>query len=164
MKTALGHWQLSGTTQAQTGEPFSINTGDDFAGVGPGSGAQLWDVTKSPVGARKFTGPGSAGTWFNATAFAKPADGTFAGRGTRNLLYGPGFQSWNIALVKAFQVIPQHENHQVVFRAEAFNFTNHPNLDTPDINPTSGTFGEVTQKGNTYSSERQLQFSLRYQF
>lgn len=52
----------------------------------------------------------------------------------------------------------------LTFRAEAFNFTNHPNLDTPDENPTSGTFGQVTQKGNTYGSDRQFQFSLRYQF
>jgi hypothetical protein len=66
--------------------------------------------------------------------------------------------------MKSFHVVPGHENHQLQFKAEAFNFTNHPNLDSPDSNPTSGTFGQVTQKGNTYSSERQLQFSLRYQF
>jgi hypothetical protein len=31
-------------------------------------------------------------------------------------------------------------------------------------NPTSGTFGQVTSKGQTYGSDRQLQFSLRYGF
>jgi len=31
-------------------------------------------------------------------------------------------------------------------------------------NPTSGTFGQVTTKGQTYGSDRQLQFSMRYAF
>ena len=163
-KVGLANWQLSGTIQAQTGEPFNVGSGDDFAGVGPGSGTQLWNITKQVNSRKEFTGSGSGGSWFDASAFARPEDGTFSGRETRNQVYGPGFQSWNIALMKAFHVIPNHENNQLVFRAEAFNFTNHPNLDTPDTNPTSGTFGEVTQKGNTYSSERQMQFSLRYQF
>ena len=95
--------------------------------------------------------------------------GTLAPRGSRNLIYAPGFQSWNAALQKGFHVIPGHENHVLTFRAEAFNFTNHPNWDTPSndgamSNPTSGTFGQVTTKGQTYASDRQLQFSLRYAF
>ncbi len=61
-------------------------------------------------------------------------------------------------------IIRNHENHELIFRAEAFNYLNHPNLDNPDTNPTSGTFGRVNGKGNTYASERQLQFSLRYAF
>ena len=98
------------------------------------------------------------------TAFAQPAAGTFAPRGTRNQYYNPGFQSWNLALVKTFHVIPNHDNQQLLFRAEAFNFTNHPNWDIPNISPTSATFGQVTTKGQTYSSDREWQFSLRYQF
>jgi len=172
--SALGGWQVSGTTQAQTGEPFSVTSGDDFAGVGPGSGGQLWAPATKPQVLKQFGNVPGQGYWFTPAAFSvatptgsapsSPAFGTYAPRGSRNLLYGPGFQSWNIALNKNFHVIPNHENHVATFRAEAFNFTNHPNLDTPNFNPTSGTFGQVTQKGNTYASERQLQFSLRYQF
>jgi tRNA(His) 5'-end guanylyltransferase len=65
---------------------------------------------------------------------------------------------------KRFQFIPGHENHALLFRAEGFNYTNHPNWDNPDVNPTSSTFGKVTTKGTTYASERQFQFSLRYEF
>jgi hypothetical protein len=61
-------------------------------------------------------------------------------------------------------IIPGHDNHSVVFKAEAFNLVNHPNVDTPTINPTSGTFGLSTTKGGTYASDRQFQFSLRYSF
>jgi hypothetical protein len=160
----FGNWQISGLTQAQTGEPFSVSTGNDYAGVGPGSGTQLWETIHTPTTPHQFSKTQGSNYWFNTTAFVAPAAGTFAPRGTRNSLYSPGFQSWNIALVKDFHVIPNHENHMVTFRAESFNFTNHPNLDTPQTNPTSGTFGEVTGKGNTYASERQFQFSLRYQF
>lgn len=166
IKDSLGNWQVSGTTQAQTGEPFTVATGDDFAGVGPGAGAQRWDIIKKPLVGKHFAGNNGSGTnqWFDPTAFVQPAPGTLAPRGTRNEFYSPGFQSWNIALQKNIHILPALENHVVTFRAEAFNFTNHPNLDTPDINPDSGTFGRVTTKGQTYASDRQLQFSMRYEF
>lgn len=68
-----------------------------------------------------------------------------------------------------FHVVPGHENQTLTFRAEAFNFTNHPNLDTSAnasgmTTPGKGTFGEITTKGQTYSSDREMQFSLRYAF
>jgi hypothetical protein len=163
VRGTLGNWQLSGTTQAQTGEPFTVSQGNDYAGVGPGSGNQPWVITRTPHVYKKFSGT-TGQQWFEGSVYQAPATGTFAGRGTRNAVYGPGFQSWNAALQKTFHVIPGHDNHSLVFKAEAFNFVNHPNLDTPDTNPTSGTFGEVTQKGNTYASDRQFQFSLRYAF
>lgn len=169
-RSFLGNWQLSGTTQAQSGEPFSVSTGDDFAGVGPGAGNQLWVMKSKPYVSKGFSSNGKTGSyWFDPTVFQQPASGSFAPQGTRNAIYAPGFQSWNMALQKAMHIIPNHENHTLNFKAEAFNFTNHPNLDQPDINPTSGTFGKVTQKGNNYNgngynSERQLQFSMRYQF
>ena len=167
VKGTLGNWQLSGTTQAQTGEPFSVTNGTDYAGVGAGAGSQLWAATSKPHVSKQF---GTQGHWFDPTVFpAPPAAGTLAPRGSRNLIYAPGFQSWNAALQKNFHVIPGHENHVLTFRAEAFNFTNHPNWDSPNNdgslnNPTSGTFGQVTTKGQTYASDRQLQFSLRYGF
>jgi hypothetical protein len=161
---AFANWQLSGVTQAQTGEPFSVGTGDDFAGVGPGAGEQLWDMSRTPDVKKQFSGSNGQGYWFDPSIFHAPAAGTLAPQGTRNAIYGPGFQSWNIAMQKSFHLVPRMQSQQLTFRAEAFNFTNHPNLDTPDSNPTSGTFGQVTTKGQTYSSDRELQFSLRYQF
>ena len=166
VRHTLGNWQLSGTTQAQTGEPFTVSSGDDFAGVGPGAGAQRWDMTSRPKVSRHFAGDNGRGSnqWFNPAVFVQPAAGTLAPRGTRNAIYGPGFQSWNVAVQKDIHVIPHLEDHVVTFRAESFNFTNHPNLDTPQDNPYSSTFGQVTTKGQTYASDRQFQFSLRYAF
>ncbi len=164
LRNSLDHWQFSGVTQAQSGTPLQIGTGDDYAGVGEGAGTQLWEFTRTPTLEKHFSGNGSSAKWFDSSVFVPPADGTLAPRGTRNAVYGPGFQTWNAALLKNFHVIPGHENNILTFKAEVFNFTNHPNLDEPDTNPTSGTFGEVTSKGNTYPSDRELQFSLRYEF
>jgi hypothetical protein len=174
VRNVLGRWQMSGTSQFQSGFPLTVSTGDDFAGVGPGSGNQLWSITAPIQLYKKNAINNSNGYWFNSSAFQKPSAGTFAPRETRNQVYGPGFQSWNIALQKSFPIIPSLENHRLIFKAEAFNFLNHPNLDNPSqtqgagqnttMNPTSSTFGKVTGKGTTFASERQMQFSLRYQF
>jgi hypothetical protein len=162
-RATLGDWQFSGTIQAQSGRPLSVAQGVDYAGVGPGSGNQYWVHTSQPRMFRNFAGSSKA-LWFDTSVFVKPTLGTFAPRGARNLIYGPGFQSFSAAMQKSMHIIPGHDNHALVFRAEAFNYLNHPNLDNPDTNPTSGNFGLVTQKGNTYASDRQFQFSLRYAF
>jgi hypothetical protein len=165
VRKTLGDWQFSGTVQAQSGRPPSgtVSRNLDQAGVGPGSGNQYYVHTRSPLLPHEFGSTGTA-TWFDPGVFEPAAVGTFAPRGARNIIYGPGFQSFNAALQKGFHLIPGHENHELVFRAEAFNFANHPNWDNPDVNPTSSTFGKVTSKGTTYASERQFQFSLRYVF
>ena len=165
VRKTLGDWQFSGTVQAQSGRPPSgaVSRNLDQAGVGPGSGNQYYIHTRTPALPHQF-GSSSGAQWFEPGVFQAAPIGTFAPRGARNLVYGPGFQSFNAALQKSFAIIPGHENHQLVFKAEAFNFLNHPNWDNPDVNPTSSTFGKVTSKGTTYASERQFQFSLRYAF
>ncbi len=163
VRDTLGNWQFSGIIQAQGGHPLSVSLGNDYAGVGPGSGDQYWVETRRPALPHRF-GSNGTGQYFESTAFSQPAPGTFAPRGSRNNIYGPGFNSFSAALEKTMHIVPKYENQTLVFRAEGFNYLNHPNLDDPDTGPTSGTFGDVTAKGNTYSSERQFQFSLRYAF
>ena len=164
-RLTIGNWQFSGTVQAQSGRPPSgaVSRNLDQAGVGPGSGNQYYIATHPPALPHQF-GSGSGAQWFDPSVFQPAPLGTFAPRGSRNLVYGPGFQSFNAALQKGFHIIPSLESHRLIFKAEAFNFNNHPNWDNPDVSPTSSTFGKVTSKGTTYASERQYQFSLRYEF
>jgi hypothetical protein len=172
-RALLGDWQFSGTIQGQSGRPQTVSQNNDVAGVGPGSGNQLWVVASDPQLIHQFAGGKNTNQWFEASVrstsnpngiWSTAPGGTFAPRGMRGKVYGPGFGSASAALEKAFHIIPNHENHQVVFKAEAFNYLNHPNYDNPDTNPTSSTFGRINAKGNTYASERQFQFSLRYAF
>lgn len=184
-RAVLGRWQVSSTLQAQTGAPLNVSTGTDFAGVGPGSGNQLVPLLRPVQTTRAFAGQTGTSTWFDtsvypvapagnsygAAAGARVASvlttqyaGQFAPRGTRNQITGPGFQSYNMALNKTFQVVPSHENQTLVFRAEVFNLANHPTADNPDTGYTSATFGRSLTKGGTYGADRQFQFSLRYAF
>ncbi len=89
--------------------------------------------------------------------FTRPAPGTISTQRSRGILYNPGFQNHNMTLFKEFFIT---ESHRIQFRAEAYNWLNHPNWGGADTNPTSSNFGKVTGKGG----ERQLQFALRYQF
>jgi hypothetical protein len=47
------------------------------------------------------------------------------------------------------------------FRAECYDFPNHPNLSGPNLNPTSSQFGEITGKTGLV---RAMQLSLRFYF
>ncbi len=160
----LGNWQFSGTLQAQTGRPLNVSNGVDFAGVGSGSGTQYFAHTGSVTPYKAFAGQTSTALWFNKAAYFAPAATTYAPRGSRNAVYGPGFQSYNAALSKTMHIVPGHESQSLVFRGEAFNLANHPTADNPDTNPNSGTFGQSKTKGGTYAADRQFQFSLRYAF
>jgi hypothetical protein len=155
-----GGWQLSTIAQFQTGTPFSVAKGDDYAGVGPGSGSQFWDITGDPHLASANWSPGGTADsnfYFNKSAFKQPGPGTFVTNTVRNTLYGPGFQNWTAALFKRFAIT---ENQSVQFRSEFYNFPNHPNWSGPNTDPTSSAFGKITAK----NFERSIQLSLRYSF
>ena len=128
----------------------------------------------SPRILKKFSGyPGQQNNKYFATTnadgspiFTQPAAGTFnLQKGVRNSIYGPGFQNWNLSLKKKF---PINERAGFEFNADAYNFINHPNwaqigqAGGLQLNPTAGTFGQVTQKSTT--NPRNLQVGLKFLF
>jgi hypothetical protein len=165
----LGGWEISGATQFQTGTPCGIGTNNDFAGVsstdlgsfGCGSEGQFWVLSGTPSVAGNFAGPtgnASSPKYFTASV-TPPTAGTFnLQSGVRDSVYQPGLQDWNVSLFKRFAI---NEHNGFEFRAEAYDFPNHPNWSTPNLNPTSSQFGEVTSKTTLV---RTLQLSLRYAF
>jgi hypothetical protein len=174
MRNLLGGWQVSGATFLRTGTPFSVIRTNDIAGVGDGGFGQPVNLVGDPdAGANKQLSNGSDDNfWFNPAAFATPEAGTF-GNAPRNLLRNPGEQQWDIALFKNFNL---GGTRRVQFRAEFFNFPNHPNLGGTgnqtgaQHNALSGghgyqdaanaTFGRITTK----NGQRDIQLSLRFQF
>lgn len=172
----LGGWQISGVTQFQTGQPCGAAHATDYARVGLdsnfgcGVNGQYWTVNGVPKIIGAF---GSSGQWFatknpdGSSIFTVPAFGTFNTQRVRDLIYQPGFQNWNLGLFKSF---PIDEQRGFQFRAEAFNFINHPNWGGGsgggvNFDPTSSNFGKVTTKGGGVGGgERNLQLSLRFYF
>jgi hypothetical protein len=171
----LGGWELAGDVQFQTGTPCGVGTSNDFAGVsstdlgsfGCGSEGQFWVEGSVPTITGGFAGPvtnSSSPTYFSTTIngspiFVKPTAGTFnLQKGVRDSIYGPGFQDWNVSMYKKFSVT---EKSYFEFRAEAYDFPNHPNWSGPQYNPTSSQFGMITSKT---SLARNLQLSLRFAF
>jgi hypothetical protein len=165
LSEALGGWQLTQAYQFQTGAPFSIATGTDVAGVGPGSGNQFLQVAPGAnlKGNGKFSHGADNNSWFNTTntdgsaIFTLPTPGTFTSQHVRNLLRAPGQEYYNAAVLKNFKTF---ESQSLSFRFDAFNFPNHPNWNAPDTNYSDATFGKITQK----NGQRSMQASLRYSF
>ncbi|HWR52958.1 MAG TPA: carboxypeptidase regulatory-like domain-containing protein [Bryobacteraceae bacterium] len=169
LKTTLGGWQVSGVMQFQTGTPFTIARSDDYLGIGS-TNNKPWNLNGSTTHQEQFSNAGPDGKytsdpnfWFNPKVngqdwATKPANGTLPNQNRNSIdFHHPGFQNWNLALFKYF---PITESHRLQFRAEAFNWLNHPNWSGAGTDPTNATFGKVTGK----SSERNLQLSLRYSF
>ena len=148
----LGGWQLSGVMFFRSGSLISVTDGVDVAGVGQGSGNQPWDVTGSPAVSERGLGM----RWFNTAAFTRPRDGTFGNAGL-NIIRGPGFQNWDVALFKS---IPISERVKSQLRFEVFNFPNHPLLSNPSGSPRAGNFGLITAK----YSERNVQLGWKFTF
>jgi hypothetical protein len=167
----LGGWQLSEVTQFQTGSPVSVQTNDDFAGVGPGSGnsgdgndgfSTRWIVNGNIPQTGGFGADKQYYAFQTGVNILRPAQGTFTNQRSRNIFYQPGFQNWNLGVFKNFGVT---ESQFVTLRFEVFNWLNHPNWGGAtggglDVNPNDANFGKVTFK----DSQRQLQLSLRYTF
>ena len=172
----LGGWQISGLTQFQSGTPCGVGQKNDFVGVGQdgsfgcGNAGQFYNVAGNPQILGQFAANGSKdpSQWFStrnpdgSPIFVPPAPGTFSNQYVRNLIYQPGFQNWNLGLFKAFAI---NDTTGFQFRAEAFNFVNHPNIGGSsgggvNFDPTSSSFGKVTTKG----SERNIMLSLRFYF
>ena len=182
----LGGWQISGVTQFQTGLPCGVAGSSDYAGVGQdanwgcGVNGQFWNINGDPkiLGQFAANGANDPAQWFatknpdGSPIFTAPTPGTFnTAQNVRGLIYQPGFQNWNLGLFKKFAI---NERTGFQFRAEAFNFINHPNWgggsggqgsSGVQFNPTSATFGKVTTKGGGVGGgERNLQLSLRFYF
>jgi hypothetical protein len=157
----LGGWQISGSTFFQSGTPFSITRTDDKAGVGEGSNGQPVDLVGDIYANSNQQFSAGSGKddnyWFNPAAFAQAPSGRF-GNSTRNIVRNPGAQQWDIAIFKTFVL---KGSHRIQFRAEVFNFINHPNLSGPITDITNSNFGRIITKDG---SRRDIQLALRYYF
>jgi hypothetical protein len=148
-------WRLSGIFRGSSGQPLTIQAGADRAL----NGMQATNQRANQVSDNVY-GDGSLNNWFNGTAFALPALGTY-GTSPRNGYDGPGFRTVDLSIVRQFSLSGANK---VEARVEAFNAFNWLIPGNPGINLSSATqFGKITSF-STAASPRIMQFALRYLF
>jgi len=144
-----GGWRISGTSQWQSGRPFSLLTGVDSNGDGdadsdrpdyhPGGRIVLDPVTGNW---RSFTlsldGTGIAVTPLGANGqplqWSVPKGGNLG----RNTFRAPVFSHWSVSVVKPFRIA---EHARLEFRTDAQNLFNHRNFDAPVNTMNNLNFG-----------------------
>jgi hypothetical protein len=162
----IGGWQVSGLARWTSGFPFSVD------------GGQRWPTDWFLTAITQMTARPKIGVFKrngSVNAFADPAaaqqDFTLplpGGVGSRNVLRGDGFASWDMSLGKRWR-LPK-ENHSLQFRWEVFNVPNLTRFNAQSVG-SSSLLTSLTQSPSnfgTYTSlltqARVMQFDLRYEF
>jgi hypothetical protein len=183
MRALTGGWVVANRFSAQSGYPLNIYQ-DRFVPL-PNGGFQNYVpdlVPGVPIylhgRAADVNGEPVPGSWrLNPAAFQLvPTDPTTflpirQGNLGRNYVRGPGFYALNTAVQRSF---PIYERLNLIFRVEAFNILNHPNLDFPDTGLSDSTFGQLAAYGvrtigvanqlYAMGTARSLQLSLKLEF
>lgn len=154
---ALGGWNVANILTLQTGQPMTAILPTALSGT-QSNGTDRPDLVANsnlPGGQR------DPSRWFNTNAFRTPpiyfdAQGAFSIPGSegRNVITGPGLAAWDLSLQRHIRL---SERLGLVFRADGFNLTNHPNFDRPGLIFGTSNFGKISSAQNS----RQIQFSLR---
>ncbi len=137
------NWTVAGLAAFRSGLPYTVI--DNQSPVIPGSGALINPrpnlINPNPVLSSPTAVPGGE-QLLNPAAFAgvSNAVGTLG----RNSLIGPGIYNIDLSVARSFGIPWFGESGRLTFRADAFNFLNHANLNNPDplLGDTS-TFGSA---------------------
>ena len=147
----LGGWNVSGIVNWHTGFPITV-TATDVSLQGPRGVAR-----PNRIGDGKPSNQ-TIDHWLDETAFTMPAQGTFGNAGV-GIVRAPKYVNLDVSLGKKFQL---GGSKYVDFRAEFFNFLNHPSFNPPAVNFSApNTFGRIT---STISPPRNLEFALKFYF
>jgi hypothetical protein len=136
--------------------PFTISVFGDTANSGTvlGENPIRANYTGQPIFG---LGTHTAAEWFNPAAFVAPPAFTYGNVG-RNSIYGPGMQTLDLAITRAFR-LTEKANFQ--FRAEAFNALNKVNFGTPNRYVNEPQFGTITM---AMTPGREIQLGARISF
>jgi hypothetical protein len=162
----IGGWQVSGLARWTSGFPFSVDGGQRWP--------TDWFLTAiAQMTARPKTGVfkrnGSVSVFADPVAaqsdFTLPLPG---GVGSRNVLRGDGFASWDMSLGKRWKL--PRESQSLQLRWEVFNVPNLTRFNSQSVGSSSlltsltqqpGSFGAYT---SLLTQPRVMQFALRYEF
>ena len=174
-------WQVSWLAAFRSGFPYSVEAPQSDIVFGTAAIENQRADLVNPGSVYYANPPAATGgkLLLNAAAFAIPAGATVGNSG-RNAFRGPGLYNLDLSLARSFSVpsvwkfkVP--EGTRLTFRADAFNFLNHANLNNPDAllgSPTFGiaTYGRQGTASGTPSvspvneTARQIQMMVRLEF
>jgi hypothetical protein len=168
----IGGWQLSGLARWTSGFPYSVDGGqrwptDWFL-------TAITQMTARPkTGIFKLIDPATGYAFVSPFANPTAAQNDFTlplpgGVGSRNVLRGDGFASWDMSLAKRWKM-PYRETHSLQFRWEVFNVPNLTRFNAQGVGASlltsltqsPGRFGAYT---SLLTQPRVMQFALRYEF
>jgi hypothetical protein len=155
----ISGWSIAPIVSLQSGNPFNVTIASPAVNGVANTVRPL--LTGTPV----VTG-NALGNWFaNPSVFVQQsltAPTTFGTLG-RNVFVGPGFEDVDLSLIKNTKVT---ERMNVQFRADAFDFLNHPNYGQPNgsVGANLGTITTTRFPTGDSGSSRQLQLALKLQF
>jgi hypothetical protein len=166
----LGGFQISGITQYQSGQPFTILTGVDSNGNGTAAGDRPnfnpnGSFQPDPVtgNLRTFTSPLVGGRFIVplGTNGLPLANSLGNGNLGKNTFRAPGFWNTDLTVLKRFR-LPWggEERHSLIVRADFLNAFNQDNYGIPVNNMNSLDFGKNT---NNFGN-RSITLSGKYQF
>ena len=149
MNKLFSNWQQGGIIGAHSGNWLTPLDGQDVSLTAVGNDRP------NLVGDPHLSNP-TISQWFNTSAYAKQATGTYGNAGSYSIL-GPGGFTFDAQLSRTFKV---RESQTLQVRIEAFNVLNHPVFNNPSTNLSSSTFGKIL----TANDPRILQGALKYIF
>jgi hypothetical protein len=150
---AFADWSLSAAFTAQSGTPFTARVLAAASDVARGTNGTLRaDYLGRPVALDDPT----LLRFFNTSAFAIPAAGTFGNAG-RNTIIGPADTQLNASLGRDIRLTG---TQVLTLRLEGTNLFNSVRFGAIDTGVNSPTFGQVI----SIRPMRTLQFNARYRF
>jgi hypothetical protein len=174
----FGGWQVSAVASVHSNVPFTPVLSFDNADLRSLLTSERPDLVGNPYTGvcPNGTNVGTPSCWFNPTAFAVPPPGQFGDAG-RNILRGPGFAQFDLALQKDFQL---REGIKIALGVEGYNLFNHPNFAVPSNTQSPLTLGgngdavfqdatgnlakNVGRIFTTVGTGRQIQLDARFTF
>jgi hypothetical protein len=149
----LGGWRFSGLMGIRAGMPYNT-TASDNSNTGGGIQNRATQTCNGNSGTNFVPHAANAlATYFNTACYSVPTTNVF-GNEMRNDLNGPKNTNLDLAAFKEFEL---WENLKFQWRTDAFDSLNHPLPGMPNQSCCTGTFGEITSKGNS----RTIQLSAK---
>jgi len=174
----FGGWEVSAVADVHSNVPFTPVLVFDNADLQSLLTSERPDLVGNPYEGVCPNGfrAGTPACWFNPSAFALPPPGQFGTAG-RNILRGPTFAQFDLALQKDFHV---SEGTKLTFGAEVYNLINRPNFAVPSNTQSPLTLGgngdavfkdvagdlasNVGRISTTVGTGRQIQLDARFTF